>query len=107
MSGGIKRKLVKVSIPVVAYKQLQNLAAQEGQLISEYVKNLISRHLVSLGLPVYFDLDAEMEAEAQAKAEAEAREKAEAEAAEARAKAETESETEEEVETEAAEPGRD
>lgn len=99
MSGGIKRKLVKVSIPVVAHKQLQNLAAQEGQLVSEYIKNLISRHLVSLGLPVYFDLDAEMEAEAQAKAEAEA--------AEARAKAETESETEEGVETEAAEPGRD
>lgn len=99
MSGGIKRKLVKVSIPVVAHKQLQNLAAQEGQLVSEYIKNLISRHLVSLGLPVYFDLDAEMEAEAQAKAEAEA--------AEARAKAETESETVEGMETEEAEPGWD
>lgn len=64
MPNGIKKvKLVKVSVPVVAHKRLQILAAQEGQRVSEYIKNLISRHLMSLGLPIYFDPDAETETE--------------------------------------------
>ena len=64
MPNGIKKvKLVKVSVPAVAHAQLQILAAQEGQRVSVNIKNLIFRHLMSLGLPICFDPDAETETE--------------------------------------------
>ena len=56
---GIKRKKIVVTFPAVAYYQLEKLAAQSKQSVPNYIRQMVLRHLLCLGLPIYAETEDE------------------------------------------------
>ena len=50
---GIKRKQITISIPVVAYDSLVDLARRNGVSVSEYGRQLLEKEVIKHGLPLY------------------------------------------------------
>ena len=50
---GIKRKKISVAVPTATHQQLQKLALESGRTVPGYVRYLIHKNLISLGLPLY------------------------------------------------------
>ena len=60
MSGpGFKQKKITLSVSLVTYRQIENLANERDLMVSDYIRKLVIQHLVDLGLPIYYDVDME------------------------------------------------
>lgn len=57
---GIKRKKISLAVPAATYQQLQRLALESGRTVPGYVRYLIHKNLISLGLPVYLNMSADI-----------------------------------------------
>lgn len=53
---GIKRKKISVAVPIATHQQLQKLALESGRTVPGYVRYLIHKNLISLGLPLYLNV---------------------------------------------------
>ena len=60
---GFKQKKITLSVSLVTYQQIQELADQKNIMVSDYVRKLVIQHLVDLGLPIYYSSDIDMEKE--------------------------------------------
>ena len=60
---GFKQKKITLSVSLVTYQQIQELADQKNIIVSDYVRKLVIQHLVDLGLPIYYSSDIDMEKE--------------------------------------------
>lgn len=56
----LKQKKITLSVALVTYEQLENLAKQRDMMLSDYVRRLLIQHLIELGLPVYYDVNMEI-----------------------------------------------
>lgn len=56
---GLRQKKITLSVSLVTYQQIEKLAEQRGIMVSDYIRKLVIQHLIDLGLPIYFDVDAQ------------------------------------------------
>lgn len=56
---GLRQKKITLSVSLVTYQQIEKLAEQRGIMASDYIRKLVIQHLIDLGLPIYFDVDAQ------------------------------------------------
>ena len=60
---GFKQKKITLSVSLVTYQQIQELADKKNVMVSDYVRKLVIQHLVDLGLPIYYSGGIDVEKE--------------------------------------------